>query len=274
MCLVAGWEHEKITNSLHRHDNIFEEKVYSSYWRYTMKRFSLLLVFVSLIAQLTNAQQITNTIIQLDRQSGIVWSNNVSNTWSLVEYCCPTLVNGAPWNPLAQYAFPDTGGLGKFPPVPSFTNGQYDANTMSNLLGIAGTDANIWFVISSPRGPSPIFFRVRSTEVAFSNNSTTIRMRVSNQTANIVSNITLQVKNLQGAWVDNWAVTQIQSGMTTDYHDFVTEWGLIAPGFPADQYGAFSGSYQTTGQTTSVSLAPWSYFFTLVIDNTGYHQEW
>ena len=95
-------------------------------------------------------------------------------------------------------------------------------------------------------------------------------MRVSNRTAYIVSNISVRVENHQGLWIDEWVVPEIQPDETTDYNDFVIEWEMIM----TDWVGYLSGSYQTTGQTTSVWLNPAPYFFfTLVIDDDGYHKE-
>jgi hypothetical protein len=134
-----------------------------------MKQFGILLVFVSLTAQLTCAQQITNTITQFDIHTGLVWSNSVTNTCSLVEYCSPTLMNGV-WTPFTPWFLPDTGGRGTFPPDLSFTNGPYDASTKSNLATVATSCSNLWAVMSwSQLGPSSIFFRVRSTQGTFTN---------------------------------------------------------------------------------------------------------
>ena len=208
-----------------------------------MKTWQYMFLFALCSRSVAVADDFATTITAFDPAVGITWSNTVTNAYSMLEW---TPILAGVWNPVT-------------PPGQCVTGFVGNAN--------AGSMSNFWTLVSSY--PGPLFFRIRSSMSEMTNAVETTRMRVANRTGNVVSNLFLQVKNHYGSWVDDWAVSEIQAGQTTEYNDFVIPWDMVM----TDWVGYLSGNYQTTGQTVSVWLSPWPHYFTLVIDDAGNHKE-
>jgi len=192
-----------------------------------MKRLICLMLLAVSTTPSAFSQGLTSSITSFDSAQGVVWSNTVTNAYSMVEWT--PLLTGV-WNPFNPPGECVTGGVGR----------------------IEGW-SNVWGQLAL--APMPLFFRIRSSESVLTNITETTRLRVSNRTGSVVSNLFLQVKSHEGWWVDDWTVLQVQPGQTTEYNDFVIQWEPVMTSW----VGYLSGSYQTTGQTASVWLNPWPY---------------